>query len=89
MALRPVAAKWFELLIARNELGAALQNLSATGAVELQAHSETSATTLLPGLRAAVDEYKRLTQRYREFWPPARAPRRRMLASRRTFLPLP
>ncbi len=71
MALRPVAAKWFELLIARNELGAALQNLSATGAVELQAHSDASAATLLPVLRAAVDEYKRLTQQYLEFWPAA------------------
>ncbi len=71
MALRPVAAKWFALLIVRNELGAALQNLSTTGAVELQAHSGASATTLLPALRAAVDEYNRLAQRYREFWPPA------------------
>jgi len=69
MALRPVAAKWFELLIARDELATALQNLSATGAVELQAHSDASATTLLPALRAAADEYKRLAQRYREFWP--------------------
>ncbi len=73
MALRPVAAKWFELLIARDELGAALDNLSTTGAVELQAHSDASAATLLPALRAAVDEYKRLAQRYREFWPQADA----------------
>jgi V/A-type H+-transporting ATPase subunit I len=71
MALRPASAKWFELLIARDELGEALRRLAATGAVELQAHSDTSAMGLLPALRAAVDEYKRLAQRYREFWPPA------------------
>jgi len=71
MALRPVTARWFELLIARNELNAALQILAATGAVELQAHSNASAAPLLPVLRTAVDEYKRLAQRYREFWPPA------------------
>jgi V/A-type H+-transporting ATPase subunit I len=71
MALRPVTARWFELLIARNELNAALQILAATGAVELQAHSNVSAAPLLPVLRTAVDEYKRLAQRYREFWPPA------------------
>jgi V/A-type H+-transporting ATPase subunit I len=71
MTLRPAAAKWFELLIARDELGEALQSLATTGAVELEAHSDTSAATLLPQLRAAVDEYKRLGQRYGEFWPPA------------------
>ncbi|MFI4896187.1 MAG: hypothetical protein ACHP9W_07685, partial [Steroidobacterales bacterium] len=71
MALRPATARWFELLIARDELGVALQRLAATGEVELQAHSDTSAATLLPVLRAAVDEYKRLAQRYAEFWPPA------------------
>jgi V/A-type H+-transporting ATPase subunit I len=71
MALRPATARWFELLVARDELGVALQRLAATGEVELQAHSDTSAATLLPVLRAAVDEYKRLAQRYAEFWPPA------------------
>jgi V/A-type H+-transporting ATPase subunit I len=70
MALRPAPAKWFELLISRDELGAALQSLAATGAVELQARSDTSAATLMPVLRAAVDEYKRLAQRYGEWWPP-------------------
>ena len=73
MALRPATARWFELLIARDELGVALQCLAATGEVELQAHSDTSAATLLPVLRAAVDEYKRLAQRYAEFWPPPSA----------------
>ena len=69
MALRPAMAKWFELLIARDELTAALQRLADTGVVELQAHSDTSAAALLPALRAAVDEYKRLARRYGEYWP--------------------
>ncbi len=71
MALRPATAKWFELLIARDELEWALHSLAATGTVELQARSDTSATALLPMLRTAVDEYKHLAQRYGEFWPPA------------------
>jgi V/A-type H+-transporting ATPase subunit I len=71
MALRPATARWFELLIARDELTAALQCLAATGAVELQAHSDTSAAALLPALRVAVDEFKRLAQRYGEYWPQA------------------
>jgi V/A-type H+-transporting ATPase subunit I len=70
MALRPAQARWFELLISRDELGVALQSLAATGAVELQAHSDTAAATLLPVLRAAVDEYRRLAQRYAAWWPP-------------------
>ena len=73
MALRPAMAKWFELLIARDELTAALECLADTGAVELQTHSDTSAAVLLPALRAALDEYKRLARRYGEYWPqPAR-----------------
>ena len=71
MALRPTTAKWFELILARDELAVALQCLAATCEVELQAHSDMSAATLLPALRAAVDEYKRLAQRYAQFWPQA------------------
>lgn len=70
MALRPEAAKWFELMLARDELAVALQCLAVSGEVELQAHSDPSAATLLPALRASVDEYKRLAQRYAQFWPP-------------------
>jgi len=71
MALRPAMAKWFEVLIPRDELTSALQCLADTGEVELQAHSDTSAAALLPALRAAVDEYKRLSRRYGEYWPQA------------------
>ncbi|MGA2708851.1 MAG: V-type ATP synthase subunit I [Steroidobacteraceae bacterium] len=73
MALRPAMAKWFELLIARDELTEALQRLADTGEVELQARSDTSAAVLLPALRASVDEYKRSARRYGEFWPRAAA----------------
>jgi len=71
MALRPETARWFELMLARDELAAALQCLAASGEVELQAHSDLSAAALLPALRASVDEYRRLAQRYAQFWPQA------------------
>ncbi|HMD74247.1 MAG TPA: hypothetical protein VKG05_10335 [Steroidobacteraceae bacterium] len=71
MALRPAMAKWFELLIARDELTEALRRLADTGDVELQARSDTSAALLLPALRATVDEFRRSARRYGEFWPPA------------------
>jgi V/A-type H+-transporting ATPase subunit I len=70
MALRPTMAKWFELLIERDELATALRRLADSGEVELQAHSDTSAAVLLPALRAAVDEYKRMQRRYAAYWPP-------------------
>ena len=72
MSLRPATARWFELLSARNELGAALECLAGTGAVELQAHSDASAAALLPVLRAALDEYKRLRRHYGPYWPEGR-----------------
>ena len=50
MALRPTIAKWFELLVAREELTAALQCLADTREVELQAHSDTSSAALLLSL---------------------------------------
>ena len=71
MALRPAMAKWFEVLIAREELTSALQCLAGTGTVELQAHGDGATTALLPSLRAAVDEYGRLARRYGEYWPQA------------------
>ncbi len=78
MALRPTLATWFELLVAREELAAALQCLADSREVELQAHSDTSSAALLPALRAAVDEYKRLARRYAHYWPPpSRTPAQR------------
>ncbi len=44
--LRPDTACWFELLTSREELGAALDALARTRAVELQAQSQAS--TRLP-----------------------------------------
>ncbi len=79
MALRPAMAKWFELLVAREELATALQCLADTREVELQAHSDTSSAALLPALRVAVDEYRRLAHRYALYWPPSRTHAERAL----------
>ncbi|HSN72553.1 MAG TPA: hypothetical protein VLT59_13645 [Steroidobacteraceae bacterium] len=74
MALRPAAARWFELLTSRDRLTAVLECLADTGLVELESHSDASAQHLLPVLRAALDEFRGLAQRYRSYWP---APERR------------
>ncbi len=69
MVLRAVGARWFELLTAREELSAVLRCLAATGVVELQSHADVSGAHVLPLLRAVLDEYRQLAQRYAPYWP--------------------
>jgi len=69
MALRAVAARWFELLTTREELAAVLRCLAATGVIELQSHTDVSGAHVLPQLRSALDEYRQLSQRYAHYWP--------------------
>lgn len=70
MLLRPASAAWFELLTSREELTQTLRCLADTGQVELQSRSDISAAHLLPTLRVAIDEYRRLAERYAQYWPP-------------------
>jgi V/A-type H+-transporting ATPase subunit I len=46
-----------------------LRCLAMTGHIELQSHTTVSAAYLLPTLRVALDEYKRLAQRYSQYLP--------------------
>ncbi len=69
MSLRAVRARWFELLTAREELAAVLRCLAGTGVVELQSHADVSGAHVLPLLRARLDEYRQLAQRYAPYWP--------------------
>jgi V/A-type H+-transporting ATPase subunit I len=71
MTLRPASANWFELLTSRDELGAALDCLAATGSVQLQAHSQGDQRLPLPDLRATLAEYETLARRYGHYWPRA------------------
>ena len=77
MILRPSTASWFELLTAREELGAALDCLAATGSVQLQAHSQSESRLALPDLRVTLVEFETLARRYAHYWPAASAARRR------------
>ena len=78
MLLRPAPATWFELLVVRDELPHTLQVLAATRQVQLQGPASASALTgtgggLLPAMRSALDQYRRLAERYAPFWPLATA----------------
>jgi len=69
--LRPVNAQWFEMLVARKDLASALACLAVAGEVELESQRQGSIAELAPRLRAVLDEYGHLLQRYGSYWPPA------------------
>jgi len=73
MWLRPANAVWFEMLIARDDLASTMRCLADGADVELESRGEHSAARLLPCLRAALDEYRGLAQRYAHYWPNAPA----------------
>jgi V/A-type H+-transporting ATPase subunit I len=78
MSLRPVPAKWFELVTVHDELARVMECLSRTGTVELEARSRATDRLLFPGLNEELKSYHELARRYQHYWPPpAPAPERR------------
>ncbi len=80
MSLRPVSAKWFELVTVHKELARVMECLSQTGAVELEARSRPTERVLFPGLDEELKSCRELARRYQHYWPapaPAPAPQRR------------
>jgi V/A-type H+-transporting ATPase subunit I len=71
MTIRAATAQWFELLTSREELGAALDCLSRTGSVQLQAYSQSDSRLALPDLRQALAQHETLARRYSHWWPAA------------------
>lgn len=71
MSLRPVATRWFELLVPRGELVAAMEALAHTGAVELEmrAHAVTPSRLTLDDLESRLQSCAELSRRYQAYWP--------------------
>jgi V/A-type H+-transporting ATPase subunit I len=69
MSLRPVSARWFELLTTRDGLAVAVETLARTGSVELETKSGTEAHFNMPDLQQRMEEYSRLSRRYHAYWP--------------------
>ncbi len=74
MSLRPVPARWFELLTTREDLVRAVEILAHTGNIQLEAQSRTTRQAVMPDLRDRFEEYNRLLNRYQRYWPPAELP---------------
>jgi V/A-type H+-transporting ATPase subunit I len=76
MSLRPASANWFELLVMRDDLAAAMKVLASSRRVELQSHGEAKAPLLMPECRELLEEFDELERLYRHHWP-APAPNQR------------
>ena len=73
MSLKPHPARWFELLVPRESLSAALTVLSRTHVVELQARSAAAPTTQLPAeLAQGLAQFGALERRFGAWWPEGR-----------------
>ena len=69
MSMRPVPARWFEVLIATDDLVKAVETLARTGDVELEVYSETTQRVSMPNLRDRFASYDKLLRRYQDYWP--------------------
>lgn len=69
MRLRPVPARWFELLTVQDDLTMALEALARTNSVELESYSKAGTRMAMPELHERMDEFNRLAQHYQRYWP--------------------
>lgn len=74
MSLRPESARWFECLIARDDLAPALETLATGGQIQLETDLPAEDTAGRTDLGALLGDYHRLAQHYHLYWPPAAAP---------------
>ena len=81
MTMRPVPARWFEILVATEDLVKGVEALARTGDIELEVYSETTQRVSMPNLRDQFADYDKLLRRYQQYWPnqylhPSEAPAR-------------
>jgi hypothetical protein len=70
--IRPEAARWFEILVARDDAFVALESLAMTGAVEIEWRRGALAQDAAAQINQLLREYGVLSRRYRTYWPAAR-----------------
>ena len=69
MTMRPQPARWFEIVLQRDDAAAALAALAATGAVELETRDASTLPDGLAGIGPLLAEYRALAAHYRTYWP--------------------
>lgn len=73
MTLRPQTTRWFELLVIRDDLTAALEVLARSARVELQSHGATHVPHVTSETREMLEEFDQLDRRYGRHWPAPRS----------------
>jgi V/A-type H+-transporting ATPase subunit I len=71
MTLRPIPARWFELVTVHSDLAKAMESLSRTGAVELEARRGPTERLPLSGLDEQVRGIQERMARYKAYCPAA------------------
>lgn len=68
--IRPEPARWFEVIVAREDAFIALEALAAAGCVEIEWHGGPQPQAAAE-INALLKEYQALAQRFRPYWPAA------------------
>lgn len=69
MSLRPVAARWFEVIVPVGQCAQALEALARTGAVQVETREGRGESLRLDALRARLQDFQALDQRFGGYWP--------------------
>lgn len=69
--IRPRPARWFEVLVAREDCALLLEALAATGSIELETRSTTGLPPYFEQVRPLLQQFSDLARRYRHYWPAA------------------
>ncbi|MDH5324655.1 MAG: hypothetical protein OEZ68_07815 [Gammaproteobacteria bacterium] len=69
MSLRSTSTRWFEILVAKEDLLKVVDALARSGKVQLEITSEITRHAAIPDLRDRMEEYNRLARRYQLYWP--------------------
>ncbi len=70
--IRPQLARWFEILVARDDATLALEALATTNATELEARPSVVSVPALADLRPLLQRYAEYSLRYHAYWPPGK-----------------
>jgi len=73
MSVRPVPARWFELVTTSAHVAPALDALARTGAIELEARRDDTAPLLLPDITDLLRKFHDTARRYGDYWPEAKS----------------
>ncbi|WP_455384962.1 V-type ATPase 116kDa subunit family protein [Acidihalobacter prosperus] len=69
MSLRPVAARWFEVIVPVGQCAQALEALAGTGAVQVETREGRGESLRLDVLRSRLQDFHALDQRFGGYWP--------------------